>query len=165
MTDFSDAALLKGQFATMLAEPPKEADWKKVSCNNGSEEAAQAIAKQIFGFRKSIDPTKDKLEVIAFSALGPIRVMGISPMDGDMMRIDGIRADTQTPAILIQHVEQLSLTFVTAKVQSSNPTERPDDDDGMNIGYVIFDELKERKDARDSSKSKKPSAKKSRGKS
>ena len=63
---------------------------------------------------------------------------------------------TATPVSIIQHVEQLSLTFTKAAVQSSNPAEQPDEDDGMQIGFVIFDELKERKKVRDAAKRKKP---------
>ena len=155
MNSYSDAALLKGSYATMLQDPPKEADWKKVRCADNAEKAAQAIAKQIFGFRKSIDPEKEKLEVVTFSAIGPIRVIGIMPMDGDLMRIEGFKPDTQSPIVMIQHVGQLSLTFTKAAVRSENPLERPDDDDGLNIGYVIFDELKERNKKRGPERGKK----------
>ena len=159
MTRFSDAALLKGDFATMLQNPPKEAEWKKASCDNGSEAAAQSIAKQIFAFQKSIDQSKEKLEVITFSAMGPIKVLGVMPMEGELMRIDGINPTNNAPASIIQHVEQLSLTFTKAAVKSANPSEQPDDDDGMQIGFVIFDELKERKKVRDAAKRKKPARK------
>ncbi|MEL7428612.1 MAG: hypothetical protein AAFN43_01310, partial [Pseudomonadota bacterium] len=57
---------------------------------------------------------------------------------------------------IVQHIEQLSLTFTKAPVQSSDPKEHADD--GLKIGYVIFDELKERKKQRDAAKRKKPSA-------
>lgn len=159
MTHFSDAALLKGDFAKMLKDPPKETEWNKAACDNGSEEVAQSIAKQIFTFQKSIDQTKEKLEVVTYSALGPIKVLGVMPMEGDLMRIDGMRPDNGLPISMIQHVEQLSLTFTKAPVQSKNPTEQPDDDDGMQIGFVIFDELKERKKTRDAAKRKKPARK------
>ena len=160
MTRYSDAALLKGDFATMLNDPPKESEWKKVACDNGSEAAAQAIAKQIFGFRQSIDASKQKLEVTTFSSMGPIKVMGISPVEGELMRIDGIHPGTMTPVAIVQHVEQLSLTFSVAPVESKNPQEQPDEDDGMQIGFVIFDELKERKKQRDSAKRKKSASRK-----
>ncbi len=160
MTRYSDAALLTGDFATMLKSPPKEAEWNKTSCDNGSEAAAQAIAKQIFGFQQAIDPEKEKLEVATFSATGPIKVLGISPMDGELMRIDGFNPNTQAPVSIVQHVEQLSLTFSRAPVQSDNPSENPDDDDGLQIGFVIFDELKERKKKRDAAKRKKPAPRK-----
>ncbi|MDJ0613235.1 MAG: hypothetical protein QNJ29_06120 [Rhizobiaceae bacterium] len=160
MTRYSDAALLKGDFATMLKNPPKEAEWKKASCDDGSEAAAQAIAKQIFGFQQSLDPKKEKLEVVTFSSLGPIKVLGLSPMDGELMRIDGVNPSDASPVSIVQHVEQLSLTFTKAPVQSDNPEEHPDDDDGLQIGFVIFDELKERKKTRDAAKRKKPATRK-----
>lgn len=160
MTEYSDAALLKGDFATMLQKPaPKETEWSKTACDNGSEAAAQAIAKQIFGFQQSIDPKKEKLEVVTFSSLGPIKVLGLSPMDGELMRIDGVNPNTSDPVSIVQHVEQLSLTFTKAPVQSDNPEEQPDNDDGLQIGFVIFDELKERKKTRDAAKRKKTTRK------
>ncbi len=159
MTRFSDAALLKGDYATMLKQPPKEAEWKKTDCENGSEEAAQAIAKQIFGFQQAIDPKKEKLEVVSFSAIGPIKVLGITPMDGELMRVDGVKPGGPNPVSVVQHVEQLSLTFTKAAVISENPEENPDDDDGLQIGFVIFDALKERKKSRDAAKRKKPAQK------
>ncbi|MEM7289281.1 MAG: hypothetical protein AAF412_02725 [Pseudomonadota bacterium] len=161
MTDYSDAALLKGHYAPMLKEPPKEAEWKKTACDSGSEEMAQTIAKQIFGFQQSIDPELEKLEVITFSALGPIKVMGISPLDGDLMRIDGINPADQSPISIIQHAGQLSLTFTKASV---HPDEEVDDD-GLQIGYVIFDELKERKKQRDAARRKRTSRRKKGSKS
>ncbi len=156
MTLFSDAALLKGDYAKMLKNPPGEAEWKKAACDNGSEEVAQAIAKQIFGFQQSLDQKTEKLEVIALSAVGPVKVLGISPMEGDLMRIDGINPVEKKPVAIIQHVEQVSLTFTKTPVEPENP-----DDDGLKIGYVIFDELTERKKERDASKRKKPRAKSS----
>ena len=159
MTDFSDAALLKGNYATMLKSPPKEAEWRKTACDNGSEATAQAIAKQIFGFQQSIDPKKEKLEVITFSSLGQIKVLGISPIESDLMRIDGVNLVNNSPVSLVQHIEQLSLAFTRAPVLSDNPEEEPDKDDGMQIGFVIFDELKERKKVRDAAKRKKTARK------
>ncbi|MEM9278836.1 MAG: hypothetical protein AAGA76_09695 [Pseudomonadota bacterium] len=159
MTHFSDAALLKGDYATMLKSPPNEAEWKKTACDNGSELAAQSIAKQIFAFQKSIDQQKEKLEVVTFSALGPVKVLGISPMDGELMRIDGIRPENNMPVSMIQHVEQLSLTFTKVPAQSENPENQLDDNGGMQIGFVIFDELKERKKVRDAAKRKEPARK------
>ena len=156
MTQFSDAALLKGNFAKMLKDPPKEAEWKKTACDNSAEAVAQSIAKQIFVFQKSIDQANEKLEVVTYSALGPIKVLGVLPMESDLMRIDGVRPDNALPVSMIQHVEQLSLTFTKAPVKSENPEEHPDEDDGMQIGFVIFDELKERKKSRDAAKRRKP---------
>ncbi|MEM9332882.1 MAG: hypothetical protein AAGA53_16290 [Pseudomonadota bacterium] len=160
MNDFSDAALLKGDYATMLKDPPKEAEWKKAACDNGSELAAQAIAKQIFAFQKSIDATKEKLEVVTFSTLGPIKVLGITPIDGELMRIDGFSPENKMPVSMIQHVEQLSLTFTKAPANIEVPVDQLDEDDGMRIGFVIFDELKERKKVRDAAKRKKAPAQK-----
>lgn len=159
MTRFSDAALLKGDFATMLKNPPKEAEWSKTSCENGAEEAAQSVAKQIFAMTQQLDPKKEKLEVITFSSMGPIKVLGIMPIDGDLMRIDGLNPADMSPVSILQHVEQMSLTFTKAAVQSENPEEKPDKDDGGQIGFVIFDELKERKKVRAAAKRKKPARK------
>ncbi len=159
MTRFSDAALLRGDFSTMLQDPPKDAEWSKTSCDNGAEAAAQSVAKQIFSMRKQLDPKVEKLEVVTFSSLGLIKVLGIMPIDGDLMRIDGINPADNMPVALVQHVEQLSLSFTKAPVISDKPEENPDDDDGMKIGFVIFDELKERKKVREAAKRKKPARK------
>lgn len=159
MTRFSDAALLKGDFATMLQNPPADSDWGKAACDNGAEAAAQSVAKQIFSMREQLDPKKEKLEVITFSSIGPIRVLGIMPIDGDLMRIDGLNPADMSPISIVQHVGQMSLTFSRAAVKSENAEENPDDDDGMKIGFVIFDELKERKKSRDAAKRKKPARK------
>ena len=156
MTRFSDAALLRGDFSTMLQNPPKEAEWSKTSCDNGAEAAAQSVAKQIFAMRKQLDPKKEKLEVITFSSMGPIKVMGIMPIDGDLMRIDGVNPADNSPVAVVQHVEQMSLTFTKAAIESE---EDADEDDGMKIGFVIFDELKERKKVREAAKRRKPARK------
>jgi hypothetical protein len=159
MTRFSDAALLKGDFATMLQNPPKDAEWSKTSCDNSAEEAAKSVAQQIFAMREQLDPKTEKLEVITFSSMGPIKVLGIMPIDGDLMRIDGLNPADLSPVSIVQHVEQMSLTFTKAKVKSENPEEQPDDDDGGQIGFVIFDELKTRKKSREAAKRKKPARK------
>lgn len=158
MSKYSDAALLKGDYATMLKKPPEDTEWKKAACDNGPEEAAQAIAKQIFGIQKSIDPEKEKLEVITYSAVGPFKVVGILPADGELMRIDGINPNNGTPVSLVQHVEQVSLTFTKVPVKKDGD----DDEDGLKIGFVIFDELKERKKVRDAAKRKKRTSRKPR---
>ena len=159
MTRFSDAALLKGDFAAMLKNPPKAAEWNKAACDNNAEEIAQSVAKQIFAMREQLDPQKEKLEVITYSSMGPIKVFGIMPIDGDLMRIDGLNPATNSPVSIIQHVEQMSLTFTKASVTSSKSEDKLDDDDGLQIGFVIFDELKERKKSRDAAKRKKPARK------
>ena len=148
MNQYSDAALLKGQFAKLLKNPPKEEEWMGTSCANGAEQTAQSLAKQLFSFQKSLDPAKEKLEVITFSALGPIKVMSVIPIEGDLMRIDGLNPSTMQPVSMLQHIQQLSFTITKGLVQSENPEESPDDDDGMQIGFVIFDELKKRAEVR-----------------
>ncbi len=160
MTRFSDAALLKGDFATMLQNPPKDSEWSKTSCDNSAEEAAKSVAQQIFAMREQLDPKTEKLEVITFSSMGPIKVLGIMPIDGDLMRIDGLNPADLSPVSIVQHVEQMSLTFTKAKVKSENPEEQPDEDDGGQIGFVIFDELKTRKKIRAAAKRKKPATRK-----
>lgn len=160
MTRFSDAALLKGDFAKMIKNSPKEAEWNKTACDNGAEEAAQSVAKQIFSMSEQLDPKKEKLEVITFSSMGPIKVLGIMPIDGDLMRIDGLNPADMSPVSIVQHVGQMSLTFMKAAVQSEKPEDEPDADDGAKIGFVIFDELKERKKVRAAAKRKKAATKK-----
>ena len=159
MTRYSDAALLKGDFATMLKDPPKEAEWKKVSCENGAEEAAQSIAKQIFAMQQQLDPQKHRLEVITFSSIGPIKVMGLVPIDGDLIRIDGLNSEARKPVTILQHVEQLSLTFTVSEVTEPKAEGDEPEDDGAQIGFVIFDELNARKKSRDAAKRKKPASK------
>lgn len=158
MTRYTDAALLKGDYAKMLKEPPKESEWKKAACDNGPEEAAQAIARQIFDFQKTLDTETEKLEVVTFAAIGPIKVSNITPIDGDMMRIDGINPANDQPVSILQHVGQLSLTFTKVAVSKDGDSGNQNDD-GLQIGYVIFDELKERKKVREAAKRKKPSRK------
>jgi hypothetical protein len=159
MTRFSDAALLKGDFATMLKDPPKDAEWNKTDCENSAEEAAKSVAQQIFAMREQLDPKTEKLEVITFSSMGPIKVLGIMPVDGDLMRIDGLNPADMSPVSIVQHVGQMSLSFTKAAVKSENPEEEPDEDDGGQIGFVIFDELKARKKIRAAAKRKKPTRK------
>ena len=153
MTRFSDAALLKGDYAHMAAEfragtraAPRQKDWQKAACDTGAEEAAQDVAKHIFALQQQIDAEKERIEVLAFSAVGQFRVLGLVPGEGDLIRLDGVLPDGSPVASLI-HVEQLALTFVTA------PHGEPDDDDGLKIGFVIFDELRQRK--KDRAKKKK----------
>lgn len=158
MTRFSDAALLKGDFATMIQNPPNEAEWNKTACENNAEAAAQSVAKQIFAMRDQLDPKTEKLEVVTFSSMGPIKVMGIMPIDGDLLRIDGLNPATNTPVSIVQHVEQMSLTFTKLPVESEE-TEEEAAKESMQIGFVIFDELKERKKTREAAKRKKPARK------
>lgn len=159
MTRFSDAALLKGDYATMIHNPPQESEWDKTACDNGAEAAAQSVAKQIFSMREQLDHKKEKLEVITFSSMGPIKVLGLMPIDGDLMRIDGLNPADMSPVSIVQHVEQLSLTFTKVAVRSEE-SEEDADNESMQIGFVIFDELKERKKSRDAAaKRKKPARK------
>ena len=133
MTQFSDAAMLKGDYAEMLKEPPKESEWEKTSCENSAEAAAQEIAKHIFAMRQGLDPAIERLEVITFSALGPVRVMGIVPGEGDLIRIDAMMPDTGAPVSMVQHISQLSLSFSKAIIQKPADTEGivEVDDDGL----------------------------------
>lgn len=156
MTRYSDAALLTGNYASMLKEPPKEAEWKKTACDSQSEEMAQAIAKHVFAFQKVLDPKQEKMEIIAMAAAGPMRVVSILPVDGDLIRVDGFLIVNNQPVFVLQHASQLALTFSKVAVGSE---ENAQDDDGLQIGYVIFDELKARKKERDAAKRRKPAQK------
>lgn len=148
MTRFSDAALLKGDYAHMAQEfragerkAPANRDWNKVAPDNAAEEAAQDVAKHIFALQQQIDQEKERIEILAFSAIGQFKVLGLVPGEADLIRIDGILPDGSPVATLI-HVEQLALTFTTA------PLKQEEEDDGLQIGFLIFDELKERKKKR-----------------
>jgi FlaG/FlaF family flagellin (archaellin) len=158
MSIFSDAALLKGKFAHMAAEfrhgkrqAPKTEEWQAVACDNTAEQAAQEVAKHIFGFQQSIDPKQVTLEVIAICPAGAMKVISLVPGEGDIIRIDGMLIPEGAPSSTIVHVSQLSLSFITRPVVDEN--EDPDDD-GLQIGFVIFEELAERKKARELAKNK-----------
>ena len=97
----------------------------------------------------SIDPTKEKLHVTTMTAQGPMIVMGPFPSDGDILRLEGMTPDGQPIAHIID-VDNLALTI------SRHPIDDKKDDDGMKIGFVIFDEL----DARAAEKAKTGKAKK-----
>jgi len=151
---FSDAALLKGNFAHMAAEfragerpAPKTKDWNKTAVDTPAEEAAQDVAKHIFALQQSIDEKNERIEVLAFSAVGEMKVLGLVPGEGDLIRVDGILPDGKPVAILI-HASQLALTFIAV------PLEEKPEEDGLAIGFLIFDELKKRK-AKRAKKSKK----------
>lgn len=165
MTRYSDAALLKGDYAHMAAElragdrkPPDQKDWDKTACDNRAEEAAQDVAKHIFAVQQSLDPEKEQLEILTFSAAGQMKVIAIHPGEGDVLRIDGVILPPGPaggkPASVVLHAGQLSLTFVRAPL-AKNEEEQ---DEGLKIGFVIFDELQERQKAR-YSKGRKSSAK------
>ena len=149
MTRFSDAALLKGDFAHMASEfragnraAPKKKDWRKAACDNQAEEAAQEIAKHIFALQQDIDPEKEALEITTFTAAGPMKVMGLLPGEGDIIRIDGVLPNGN-PIAHVVHATQLALTFTKAVLKADESV-----DDGLDIGFVIFEELKERKKKR-----------------
>jgi len=144
VTRYSDEALLKGNFAQMLSDAPYGKEWNNAACDNIAEEAATEIAKHIFAFNQSLDAEKENLEVTTFSALGPMKVLGIMPGEADLLRVDGVLSDNNKPVSMVFHANQLSLTFTTVPV-AKRGSENADDDDGLQIGFVIFDELKKRK--------------------
>ena len=139
MTRFTDAALLKGNFAHMAAEfragnraAPKTRDWQKAACDNSAEEAAQDVAKHIFALQQQIDGEKERIEVLAFSGAGQMKVLGLVPGEGDLIRVDGVLPDGK-PVANLMHTNQLALTFVTA------PLAETPEDDGLEIGFLIFE--------------------------
>lgn len=150
MTLFSDAALLKGKYASMALElrqgkreAPKDAEWQGVACENTAERSAQEVAKHIFTLQKSLDPKQEVLEVIATCPAGPMKVMSLIPGEGDILRLDGAMLDgTSTSAVI--NSSQLALSFLRRPILNEEPEE-----DGLQIGFVIFDELAERKKQRD----------------
>lgn len=150
MSRFSDAALLQGNFAHMATElrtgqrqAPKPKDWSKASCDNQAEEAAQEIAKHIFSLQSSLDAEKEKLEILHFTAVGMMRVLALVPGEGDILRIDGV-LENGNPVAQAMHASQLSLTFIKAQLKKEE-----NEDDGLQIGFLIFDELTKRRKARD----------------
>lgn len=150
MTQFSDAALLTGDFSHHAAEfragdrtAPRNKDWNKASCDNQAEEAAQEIAKHIFALQQSLDHKNEKLEIMYFTAAGPMKVMAVVPGDGDILRLDGT-LEFGDPVAQVMHASQLSLTFMKAPLSEEDET-----DDGLEIGFLIFNELKKRQKKRD----------------
>ncbi len=163
MTRYTDAALLTGDFAHMMKQPPKEVEWKKkAACDNKAEAVAQEVAKHIFSMSQGLNPQIERLEITTFSAKGPITVMGIVPGDGDLIRIDGVFSDGHLPISIIQHAAQLSMTFTKATVGSDN--EQDEQEGGRQIGFVIFDELTKRKKERTAAKRKAATKKRTAGK-
>lgn len=162
MTRYSDAALLTGDFAHMAAElkagnraAPSEEAWGKTACDNSAEAAAQSVAKQIFSLQSEIDKETEQLEIAAMSLAGPMIVSGVFPDDGEMLRVDGhLVSNTQPVAVLI-HASQLALTITKSTTAETKP-----EDDGLKIGFVIFDELEKRAAARKKQNSNKATAKK-----
>lgn len=159
MTRYSDAALLKGDYAHLAAElrageraAPSQGDWDKAACDNAAEEAAQEVAKHIFAFQQSLDGEKEQLEILTYSAVGQIKVIALHPGEGDLLRVDGVLVEGGKPVSVVIHSQMLSLTFVSAPLAA----EENEKDEGLKIGFVIFDELQERQKARYSKGSKKP---------
>ncbi|MEN0002144.1 MAG: hypothetical protein AAF940_14775 [Pseudomonadota bacterium] len=168
---YSDAALLKGDYAHLASDlkdsqrglPSKE-DWQRAACNehNRAEMAAQAVAKQIFNLQQQIDRDTEQLEIATISAAGPMIVSGVFPEDGDMLRVDGHLIADKRPVALLIHAHQLALTITKSTTAQTNP-----EDDGLKIGFVIFDELEKRAEARQKARAKsepKPSPKKAKSK-
>jgi len=150
MSRFSDAALLKGKYAHMVTQfragdraAPRPKDWRKAACDNQAEEAAQEVAKHIFALQKSLDTKTEKLEILHFTAAGPMKVLALVPGDGDVLRLDGI-LENGKPVAQAMHASQLSLTFLRAPLKVDDQA-----DDGLEIGFLIFDELTKRRKARD----------------
>lgn len=150
MTRYSDAALLKGEYAHLAAElragrraAPGPDEWSKAEPDNLAEEAAQDVAKHIFAFQQSLDQAREQLEILTISDAGPMKVLAVVPGEGDVLRIDGLLLHDQQPASIIIHAARLSLTLTRVPL-----TGNTEDDDGLKIGFVIFDELKERQKAR-----------------
>lgn len=162
MTRYSDAALLTGDYAHMAAElkagnraAPSEEAWGKTACDNGAEAAAQSVAKQIFALQSQIDKQTEQLEIAAMSLAGPMIVSGVFPDEGDMLRIDGHLVSNKQPVAVLMHTSQLALTITKSATAETKP-----EDDGLKIGFVIFDELEKRAAARKKTSADKTSAKK-----
>lgn len=157
MTRYTDAALLTGEYAHLAAQlrageraAPGPQEWDKAACDNQAEEAAQDVAKHIFAFQQSLDPETEQLEVVSYSAAGRIKVLAVVPGEGDLLRIDGLLMPEGQPASVIIHAAQLSLTLTRVPLATDGS-----EDEGLRIGFVIFDELKERQKARYRKKKKK----------
>ena len=150
MTRFSDAALLKGDFAHMAAQlragerkAPRQKDWNKASCDNQAEETAQEVAKHLFALQQSVDPQSEKLEILHFTAVGMMKVLAVIPGEGDVLRLEGV-LENGNPVAQAMHASQLSLTIIKAQLKKE-----ANEDDGVEIGFLIFDELTKRRKARD----------------
>ena len=81
-----------------------------------------------------------------------MKVIAIHPGDGELLRIDGMLLPQGDPASVVIHTSNLSLTFVRARLAKDEEAH----DQGLQIGFVIFDELEERQKARYSKSAKKP---------
>lgn len=154
---YSDAAMLKGNFAHMAAEfrignrkAPSSKDWSKAASENIAEEAAQDVAKHIFSFQQSLDAEKEQMEILANSAFGQMKVLAIVPGESDLIRLDGISVPEELTVSVLVSPTQLELTFIAVPI--SNPKEL--NDESLQIGFIIFDELKVRQKARYNDKKK-----------
>lgn len=165
-TRFTDAALLKGKYAfhaeqlrASSATSAKKVDWTKIECGNQAEEAAQEVAKHIFAFNEALDPKKEQLEIISMTAVGQMKVLGLAPGEGDILRVDGVLMPDELPTSVVVHASQLALTFVRVPIKADEPEQTSESN---RIGFVIFDDLQDRQKARyKKDKSKAKNAKKS----
>ena len=64
-----------------------------------------------------------------------MRVLAHVPSEGDVLLLDGV-LENSNPVAQAMHASQLSLTFVKAPLKKEE-----DEDDGLQIGFLIFDEL------------------------
>lgn len=145
MQRYSDAAMLKGDYAHMVAQlrsgersVPSPDEWQQTSCDNAAEAAAQAVAKQIFELQSTLDENNEQLEITAISVAGIMVVVGLFPGDGDLIRIEGNLLTSKEPVAQIIHANQLELTVKKRPTADSAPEE-----DATRIGFVIFDQLTE----------------------
>lgn len=152
MSRFSDAALLKGKYsfhAEQLragSQAPSKVDWEQVECDNTAEEAAQEVAKHIFAFNEALDPKTEQMEIMTFSAAGQMKVLALVPGESDLLRIDGVLMPEKVPASVMIHASQLALTFVRVPLDKNADGEHQNE--GAKIGFVIFDDLKDRRKSR-----------------
>lgn len=152
MSRFSDAALLKGKYAFHAeqlragAGAADQVDWEQAACDNAAEEAAQEVAKHIFAFNQALDPKTEQMEIMTFSAAGQMKVLALVPGESDLIRVDGVLMPEKIPASVMIHASQLSLTFVRVPLEEGADTEHKSE--GAQIGFVIFDDLKDRQKSR-----------------
>ena len=72
-----------------------------------------------------------------------MRVLALVPGEGDILRLDGV-LENGSPVAQAMHASQLSLTFIKAQLKKEE-----NEDDGLQIGFLIFDELTKRRKQRD----------------
>lgn len=149
MTRFSDAALLKGKYAyhadQLRAAAGKDpVDWEEAAADSVAEEAAQEVARHIFAFNEALDKDAEQMEIMTVTAAGQMKVLAIVPGESDLLRVDGVVMPQELPASIVVHASQLALTFVRVPIDKK----AKEKDDGAQIGFVIFDDLKDRQKAR-----------------